>query len=65
MSNVIDAWRERMEAFDRYMAEMRGDGDAHGHGHGHGTRTRAWHQLPGNLLIPTDRSIPSAPMIKW
>ncbi len=36
MSTVIDAWRERMEAYDRYMAEMRGDGDAQGHGHGHG-----------------------------
>ena len=36
MNTVIDAWRERMEAFDRYMAEMRGNGDAHGHGHGHG-----------------------------
>ena len=39
MSTVVDAWRERMEAFDRYMAEMRGNGDAHGHGHGHGSGT--------------------------
>ena len=36
MSTVVDAWRERMEAYDRYMAEMRGDEGAQGHGHGHG-----------------------------
>ena len=36
MSKVIDAWREQMEAYDRYMAALRGDGDAQGHGHGHG-----------------------------
>ena len=38
MNTVIDAWRERMEAYDRYMAALRGNGDGHGHGHsqGHG-----------------------------
>ena len=33
VNTVIDAWREQMQAFDRYMAELRGD--EHGHG-GHG-----------------------------
>ena len=43
MNTVIDAWREQMEAYDRYMTELRGDGDghdhgqSHGHGHGHGS----------------------------
>lgn len=36
MNTVIDAWRERMEAYDRYMAALRGNGDGHGHGHGDG-----------------------------
>ena len=36
MNTVIDAWRERMEAYDRYMAALRGNGNGHGHGHGHG-----------------------------
>lgn len=34
MNTVIDSWRERMEAFDRYMAALRGNGDGHGPGHG-------------------------------
>ena len=36
MNTVIDAWREQMEAYDRYMAALRGNGDEHGHGHSHG-----------------------------
>ena len=36
MNTAIDAWRERMEDYDRYMAALRGDGEEHGHGHGHG-----------------------------
>ena len=32
---VIDAWRERMQEWDRYMAELRGGEGGHGHG-GHG-----------------------------
>ena len=34
MNTVIDAWREQMQAYDRYMTELRGDGHAHGHGQG-------------------------------
>ena len=44
MNTVIDAWREQMEAYDRYMAALRGDeqGEGHGHGqvHGHGQGQR-------------------------
>ena len=36
MNTVIDAWRERMEAHDRDMAALRGDGGEQGHGHGQG-----------------------------
>ena len=36
MNAVIDAWREQMEAYDRYMAALRGNGDGNGHGHSHG-----------------------------
>ena len=36
MSTVVDAWRGRMEAYDRYMAALRGNGDEHDHGHEHG-----------------------------
>ena len=36
MNTVIDAWREQMQAYDRYMAALRGNGDEHGHGHSHG-----------------------------
>lgn len=38
MNTVIEAWCERMQAYDRYMAARRGNGDEHGHGHspGHG-----------------------------
>lgn len=36
MNTVIDAWRERMQAYDRYMAVLRGDGHGHGQGQGHG-----------------------------
>lgn len=35
MNTVIDAWRERMQEWDRYMAELRGGEGGHGHG-GHG-----------------------------
>lgn len=35
MSTAIDAWREQILAYDRYMTTLRG-GDGHGHGHGHG-----------------------------
>ena len=41
MDTVIDAWRERMQAFDRYMAALRGDGHEHGHGHGGNTQRRS------------------------
>ena len=36
MNAVIEAWREQMQAYDRYMAALRGDGDENGHSHGHG-----------------------------
>ena len=36
MNTVIEAWRERMQEYDRYMAALRGNGDEHGHSHGHG-----------------------------
>lgn len=36
MSTAIDAWREQILAYDRYMTTLRGGGDGHGHGHGHG-----------------------------
>ena len=36
MNTVIDAWREQMQAYDRYMAALHGNGDEHGHGHSHG-----------------------------
>ncbi len=47
-NTVIEAWRERMQAYDRYMAALRGNGDEHGnggghghsHGHGHGRGTQ-------------------------
>ena len=41
MNTVIDSWRERMEAYDRYMAALRGgDERGHNHGHGHGGSSR-------------------------
>lgn len=36
MNTVIEAWREQMQAYDRYMAALRGDEHERGHGHGHG-----------------------------
>ena len=36
MNTVIEAWRERMAAYDRYMTALRGDGHGQGHGHSHG-----------------------------
>lgn len=36
MNTVIEAWREQMQAYDRYMAALRGDEHEHEHGHGHG-----------------------------
>ena len=36
MNTVIDAWREQMRAYDRYMAALRGNEDGHGHNHGRG-----------------------------
>ena len=40
MQSVFEAWREQIEAHERDMQALRGDGDeqghAHGHGHGHG-----------------------------
>ena len=37
---VIDAWRERMQEWDRFMAELRGGEGGHGHG-GHGGHGQA------------------------
>lgn len=32
LSSAIEAWREKVLAFDRYMEDIRGDGQEHGHG---------------------------------
>ena len=40
MNTVIEAWRERMKEWDRYMADLRGDEGGHGHG-GHGGHGQA------------------------
>ena len=36
MQSVFEAWREQIEAHERDMQALRGDGDEQGHGHGHG-----------------------------
>ena len=46
MNTVIDAWRERMDAYNRYMAELRGDDHGHGHGHGSGPQRFTYTNRP-------------------
>ena len=43
MQSVFEAWREQIEAHERDMQALRGDGHEHGHGHGHG------HGQPGQF----------------
>ena len=43
MQSVFEAWREQIEAHERDMQALRGEGHEHGHGHGHG------HGRPGQF----------------
>ena len=46
MNTVIDAWRERMQEWDRFMAELRGGEGGHGQAQGQGGRRTTFIHKP-------------------
>lgn len=49
MQSVFEAWREQIEAHERDMQALRGEGHEHGHGHGLGHGHGDGHGRPGGF----------------